>query len=45
MILAKYHEKEKKILPFQVTHDHTLSRFDERARVLKSGSYIEPYKN
>ena len=44
-VLGKYYSKKNKIEPFQITHDHTIARFDERARILKSGGTISPFKN
>lgn len=45
VVLGKYYESTKKIEPYQITHDHTLFRFDERSRIIKSGGVIAPYKN
>lgn len=44
-VLGKYFKKLDKVEPFQITHDHTIARFDERARILKNGGVINPYKS
>ncbi len=45
LVIGKHYTKGDRVEPFQVTHDHTIARFDERARILKSGGVISPYKN
>jgi hypothetical protein len=44
-VLGKYYKKTDRVLPFQITHDHTIARFDERARVIKNGGVITPFKS
>jgi hypothetical protein len=43
--MGKYFKKTETVEPFQITHDHTIARYDERARILKSGGVISPYKS
>jgi serine/threonine protein phosphatase PrpC len=45
VVLGKYFRKVERVEPFQVSHDHTIARFDERARILKSGGVINPYRS
>lgn len=45
LVLGKFYETTQKTEAFQVTHDHTLARFDERLRITKSGGLIAPFKN
>jgi serine/threonine protein phosphatase PrpC len=45
MIIAKHFKRNNRIEPFQVTHDHTIARFDERSRIINSGGVISPYKS
>lgn len=44
-MLGRYYHKLNAIKPFQITQDHTIERFDERMRILKSGGTIDSYKN
>ena len=44
-ILGKTFKSEEGIHPFQVTHDHTLARFDERQRILASEGKVEQFRN
>ncbi len=39
-----FKKNDNKLYPFQITLDQTLSRFDERLRVINAGAVIRPLK-
>lgn len=45
VVLAKFYPKKDAIKPFQLTHDQTINRFDERCRILESGGVIAQFKD